>query len=96
MGFVEKLLRDSLNISTSLGIERAHRALGPNPSGNGEEKPRSITMGFARYITKEDVLHKAWAKKAVLWEGRRIYADQDFPPQLSYRSTRNMLKRKKF
>lgn len=98
--FVEKLLRDSLDIplSTSLGIERAHRALGPKPSGKGEEKPRSIIIRFARFITKEDILRKAWAKKTVLWEGRRIYFDQDFPPVIlqkrkEYTEAKQVLKR---
>lgn len=83
--FVEKLLRDSLDIpqSMSLGIERTQRVLGPKPSGNGEEKPRSIIIVFTHLTTKEEVLHKAWTKKTVLWEGRRIYFDQDYPPAIS-------------
>lgn len=98
--FVEKLLRESLDISPnmSLGIERTHRALGPKPSGNGEEKPRSIIIGFARFTTKEEVLRKAWTKKTVLWEGRRIYFDQDYPPVIlqkrkEYAEAKRVLKR---
>lgn len=84
VNFMEKLLRDSLDIpqSTSLGIERMHRVLGPKPSGSGEEKSCSIIIGFTHFTTKEEVLRKAWTKKTVLWEGRRIYFDQDYPPAI--------------
>lgn len=99
VNFVEKLLRDSLDIpqTTSLGIERTHRALGPKPSGS-EEKPRSIIIGFTLFATKEEVLRKAWTKKTVLWEGRRIYFDQDYPPAIlrkrkEYTEAKRVLKR---
>lgn len=98
--FVEKLLRDCLDITvtTSLGVERAHRALGPKPVGNEEAKPRSIIMAFARFTTKEEVLRKAWSKKIVLWEGKRIYFDQDYPPAIlqkrkEYAEAKKVLKR---
>ena len=63
--FVQKLLRETLEVppTTELGIERAHRALAPRPSGDREDKPRSIIIRFLRYTTKEEVLRKAWGKK---------------------------------
>lgn len=102
--YVEKLLRNSLDIpqSMSLGIERAHRALGPRPrpSKNGEEKSCSIIVGFAGFTTKEEILRKAWTKKTVLWDERRIYFDQDYPPSIlqkrkEYAEAKRVLKRHK-
>ncbi|XP_077387593.1 uncharacterized protein LOC144025446 [Festucalex cinctus] len=56
--FVERILRDTLEIplTTSLDIERAHRALVPRPSDTSGDKPRSIVIKFLRYKTKEDVI----------------------------------------
>ena len=79
--FVEKLLRDKLEIpeATAIDIERAHRALVPKPTG--EDKPRSIVIRFLRYKTKEEILRKAWGKKKVLMNNKRqIFFDQDYPP----------------
>lgn len=44
--FVEKLSRDTLEIpaSAQLDIERAHRALAPRPTGDRDDKPRSIVQ----------------------------------------------------
>lgn len=98
--FVEKLLRDTLEIppTTDLGIERAHRALAPKPSGNGGDKPRSIIIKFHRYKIKEEILRKAWAKKVFLNE-RPIYFDQDYPPAIvqkrkEYSEAKRVLKQK--
>ncbi len=70
MLFVEKLLRDELEIppTTDLGIERAHRAIAPKPSGNREDRPRSIIIKFHCYKIKEAILRKAWRKKVFLKE----------------------------
>lgn len=99
--FVEKLLRDTLEIppTTDLGIERAHRALAPKPSGNGEDKPRSIIIKFHRYRIKEEILRKAWAKKKVFLNERPIYFDQDYPPAIlqkrkEYSEAKRVLKQK--
>lgn len=99
--FVEKLLRDTLEIlpNTDLGIERAHRALAPKPSGDGGGKPRSIIIKFHRYRIKEEILHKAWAKKKVLLNERPIYFDQDYPPPIlqkrkEYSEAKRILKQK--
>lgn len=100
LDFMAKLLRDTLDIplTTSLDIERAHRALGPKPPVNEETKTRSIVMAFARFTTKEEVLRKAWSKKTVIWEGKRIYFDQDYPPAIlqkrkEYAEAKKVLKR---
>ncbi|KAK7877461.1 hypothetical protein WMY93_031801 [Mugilogobius chulae] len=98
--FVEKVLKDCLDMpqATSLDIERAHRALAPRQSGNGEEKPLSILIRFARFTTKEEVLRKAWSKKTVFLDGRRIYFDQDYAPAIlqkrkDYVEAKRVLKR---
>ncbi|KAK9533243.1 hypothetical protein VZT92_008377 [Zoarces viviparus] len=80
--FVEKLICDTLEIppTTDLGIERAHRALAPKPTGDREDKSRSIIIRFHRYKIKEEILRKAWGKKRVLLNERLIYFDQDYPP----------------
>ncbi len=98
--FVEKLLRDELEIppTTDLGIERAHRAIAPKPSGNREDRPRSIIIKFHRYKIKEEILRKAWGKKVFLKE-RPIYFDQDYPPAIlqkrkEYTEAKRVLKQK--
>lgn len=100
--FVEKLLRDALEIpqTTELDIERAHRALAPRPSGDREDKPRSIIIRFLRYKIKEEVLRKAWGKKKVFLNGRQIYFDQDYPPTVlqkrkEYSEAKRVLKQSK-
>jgi len=99
--FVEKLLRDTLEIPPieALDIERAHRALAPRPTGTREDKPRSIIVKFLRYRIKEDILHKAWGKKKVFLNGRQIYFDQDYPPAVlqrrkEYTETKRVLKQR--
>lgn len=84
MDFVEKLLRNTLEIPASvrLDIERAHRALAPRPAGDRKDKPRSIIVKFLRYKTKEEILRKAWGKKKVFFNGRLIFFDQDYPPAI--------------
>lgn len=91
--FLEKLLRDTLEIpqTTSLDIERAHRALTPRPPGDREDKPQSIIIKFLR---------KAWGKKKVLFNGRLIYFDQDYPPAVlqkrkEYSEAKQVLKQRK-
>lgn len=100
VNFIERLLKETLDmqVSESLGIERAHRAIAPKPTGAGGEKARSIIIRFARFTTKEKILRKAWEKKVVQWEDRRIYFDQDYPPAIlqkrkEYTEAKQVLKR---
>lgn len=80
--FVEKLLRDTLEIPTTmeLDIERAHRSIAPRCTKDTEEKPRSILIRFLSYRTKAEILRKAWGRRGVSLNGRQIYFDQDYPP----------------
>lgn len=98
--FIEKILRECLNIPQTkcLGIERAHRALAQNTSGNLADKPRSIVIKFSRFTTKDEILRKAWEKKIVFLEGRQIYFDQDYPAAIlkkrrDYAEAKRVLKR---
>lgn len=79
--FVESLimteLGDNLVIpqGTDLGIERAHRALGPRPPPGAS--PRSLVVRFLRFTMKEKVLQAAW-KKQLFVQNRRVYFDHDY------------------
>lgn len=76
--FVEKLLRENLEIpqSTNIQIERAHRALGPRPPSGAP--PRSIVVRFLSYKTKEDILRMAWQKRGFEWRNNKITLDHDY------------------
>lgn len=97
--FVEKLLRENLNIppSTALQIQRAHRALSPpSPSGS---PPRSILIKFLCFTVKEEVLRLAWQKKGFTWNNNKVNLDHDYPPEIiamrkEYAETRRILKDK--
>lgn len=97
ISFVEKLLRENLNIddATTLEIERAHRALGPRPPQDAQ--PRSILAKFLSFKTKEMILRLAWQKKGFTWQGRQINLDNDYAPQIlqkrrEYKEVRKVLK----
>lgn len=95
--FVEKLLRENLNIppSLELQIQRAHRALAaPSPDGS---RPRSILVKFLCFTVKEEVLRLAWEKKGIVWNSIKISIDHDFPPEImamrrEYTESRRVLK----
>ncbi|KAG1928318.1 hypothetical protein F2P79_023722 [Pimephales promelas] len=80
--FVEVLLREKLELPPEyqLNLERAHRALGPPPSEDAP--PRSIVAKFSSYKCKEDIIKKAWEKKGFLFEGKRVYVDHDYAPEV--------------
>ncbi len=95
--FVEKLFRENLNIpeDMTLQLERAHRALGPQPPE--EAAPRSILVRFLSFKTKETILHLAWQKKGFTWQGRRVNLDNDYAPRIlqkrrAYAEIRKVLK----
>lgn len=97
--FVEKLLRDNLNIppSMELQIQRAHRTLAsPPPDGS---RPRSILVKFLCFTVKEEVLRLAWQKKGFMWNNSKISIDNDYPPEImamrkEYAESRRILKEK--
>lgn len=77
--FVESLIKTELGgvlgQEYDLGIERAHRALGPKPPASAP--PRSIIVRFLRFTVKEEVLRAAW-KKAIRIHNKQVYFDHDY------------------
>lgn len=81
--FVETLLKEGLGLvenAADVRIERAHRALGPQPPEN--VSPRSIVVRFSSFKMKESVLRKAWQQKGLVWREKRINLDHDYPPAI--------------
>lgn len=75
--FMTDWLRKELAIDIDLGIQRAHRALGPRRKP--DEPPRSVIINFQRFDVKEMVLAKAWAKTPpVKYGDRRVFFDHDY------------------
>lgn len=79
--FVARLIKSELGSSLAdLGIQRCHRALAPRPPRDAPA--RSLVLCFLEFRVKEQVLHTAWKKKEVSYEGKRIYFDHDYPPEI--------------
>ncbi|TKS65945.1 General transcription factor II-I repeat domain-containing protein 2 [Collichthys lucidus] len=75
--FMTDWLRKELAIDTDLGIQRAHRALGPKRKP--DEPPRSVIINFQRFDVKEKILAKAWAMTPpVKYGDRRVFFDHDY------------------
>lgn len=75
--FMTDWLRKEFSIDTDLGIQQAHRALGPKRKP--DEPPRSVIINFQRFDVKEMVLAKAWAKSPpVKYGDRRVFFDHDY------------------
>lgn len=81
MVFVENLFKEKLELprDAELGIERAHRALGPKPPP--EAPPRSIVVKFSRNKIKEEILQQVWRKKGFLHKEKKVYVDHDYAPE---------------
>lgn len=83
MEFVTRLIKTELDLPLTdleIGIQRCHRALAPKPPRDAP--PRSLVICFLQHRVKEQVLHTAWKKKEVRLEGKRIYFDHDYPPEI--------------
>ncbi|XP_013885214.1 uncharacterized protein LOC106533463 [Austrofundulus limnaeus] len=98
--FVEKLLREKLELPPSFPfqIERAHRALPPRPSP--ESPPRSIVVKFMSFRVKEEILKKAWQKKGFMYEGKKVFLEHDYAPEVlkkrkEYTEAKRVLREKK-
>lgn len=80
--FVENLLREKLELSPSfeLKIERAHRALVSQPPK--DSPPRSIVMKLQSFRSKEELIKIAWQKKGFMYEGRKVFLDHDYAPEI--------------
>ncbi|KAI4807893.1 hypothetical protein KUCAC02_027668 [Chaenocephalus aceratus] len=80
MDFVENLIREKLDVSGEIPIERAHRATG-HLTGHSD-RPRSIIVRFQNYNVRQRVLQAAWAKKDIRVKDCRIFFDEDFTTQV--------------
>lgn len=77
------MLKSVLQLSPELHIiiEKAHRALTAKPQ-NPEAATRSLVVRFLDFSVKETILRQAWEQKKVMYEGKQIYFDYDFSPEL--------------
>ena len=79
--FLEKFITTELSpLNTTLDLQRCHRSLGPKPPQGSN--PRSIVVCFQEYKTKELVLRSAWKKKEIHHGGKRVFFEQDYPPEI--------------
>lgn len=81
--FVTRLIKSEVGLPLTdldLGIQRCHRALASKPPHDAP--PRSVVICFQEFRVKEQVMHTAWRKKDVRCAGKRIYFDQDYPPEI--------------
>ena len=89
--FMERLLKETLEIPDmkDLQIERANRALAPQPPTGAQ--PRSILVKFLSFRVKEEVLKMAWQKKGFSWRNCKINLDHDYAPYILARRKRKTL-----
>lgn len=98
--FVENLLREGLHLTEEvgdLGIQRAHRSLGPQPPAGSP--PRSIVVKLLSFRMKEMLLQKTWQAKGFKWRDSQVNVDHDYPPSIiakrrEYAEVRRALKEK--
>lgn len=83
--FIETLLVNGLSLSPLLthAIERAHRALANKPQAGAPS--RSFVVKFANYRIKDDIIKKAWQAKGFDFQGKRVYLDNDYAPEIQHR-----------
>ncbi|KAM4575512.1 coiled-coil and C2 domain-containing protein 2A-like [Fundulus diaphanus] len=84
--FVKDLLPKVLTLPPDLDIriERAHRSLLSKPL-NPAAPPRSIIERFLDAAVKDVVIQQAWRQGQVSFQGKRIFFDQDYSPELQKR-----------
>lgn len=71
--FIEKLIREQLNIREEIYIERAHRAVATGVStGRAADFTRSIIVYFRSFKEKQRVLYAAWSLKDIRIKDQRI------------------------
>lgn len=76
--FITNLFKSTLKLQEDMSIclERAHRAIAPKPKPTAP--PRSIIVRFLDFKVKQAVLQQAWAQRDVVFQGRKVYFDQDY------------------
>lgn len=50
--------------------------------------PRSIIVRFLDAAVKDTIIRQAWSQGPVLFQGKRIYFDQDYSPDLQQKQMR--------
>lgn len=80
--FITGMIRTSFKLpeDMDLGIERAHRSLMVKPKDSAP--PRSIIVRFLDYRVKEKVLQMAWSNRGIMYQGQKIYFDQDYTAEI--------------
>lgn len=88
-GFIKDLLQKELKLPPDLDIkiERAHRSLAAKPK-DATVPPRSIIVRFLDAAVKDAIIKQAWSQGPVLFQGKRIYFDQDYSPDLQRKRMR--------
>lgn len=88
-GFIKDLLQKELKLPPELDIkiERAHRSLAAKPK-DVTAPPRSIIVRFLDAAVKDTIIKQAWSQGPVLFQGKRIYFDQDYSPDLQQKRMR--------
>lgn len=78
VGFVRGLLHKKLKLppDTDIRMERAHRSL--------VAKPTDLTI--VRFL--DVIIQQAWSQGPVFFQGKRIYFDQDYSPNLKQKRMR--------
>lgn len=82
-GFIKDLLQKELKLPPDLDIkiERAHRSLVAKPK-DATAPPRSIIVRFLDAAVNNTIVRQTWSQGPVLFQGKRIYFDQDYAPDL--------------
>ena len=88
-GFIKDLLQKELKLPPDLDIriERAHRSLVAKPR-DATAPPRSIIVRLLDAAVKDTIIKQAWSQGPVLFQGKRIYFDQDYSPDLQQKRMR--------
>lgn len=63
-----------------MNIKRVHRALTTKPPPEGPL--RSIVVKFASFKMKEEILKKAWQRKGIDFQGKKIHIDHNYVPEV--------------
>ncbi len=80
--FISNLLSTMLELQEGMDIklERAHGATTPKPKATAP--PRSIIVRFLDFSVKEVVLQQSWKQRYITFQGRKVFFDQDYSPEV--------------
>lgn len=82
ISFITNFFKSTLKLQEDMNIclERAHRATTPKPKSTAPL--RSIIVRFLDFKIKQMVLQQAWAQRDVEFQGKKVYFDQDYSPDV--------------